>query len=91
MEYGALQDPLEPERGLHLAVLVTGQPRRSPVEMLGQGVLEPGQVGAAGPQDLADLRGLENGQQQMLDREEFVASFTCLGEGIVQTKFELLR
>ena len=54
-------------------------------------VLEAVQVGAAGAQDLPHLRRVEDGQQQMLDREEFVASVTRLGERVVQTKFELLR
>ena len=91
VEHGALQDALEAQRGLHLAVFVIRQPRRGAVEVLVERVLEPGQVRAAGAQDLAHLGGVEDGQQQVLDREELMASFTRLGEGVVQTEFELLR
>jgi hypothetical protein len=35
--------------------------------------------------------GIEDRQQQVLDRQEFVTGVTRLGEGVVQTEFELLR
>jgi hypothetical protein len=90
VEHRALQDALEPQRGLHLAVLVTRQPWSGPVEMLVERVFEPGQVRAAGAQDLTHLGSVEDRHQQMLHGEEFVARLACLGEGIVQTEFELL-
>ena len=91
VEHGALQDALEAERRLHFAVFVVRQARRGAVEVLVERVLEPGQVRAAGAQDLAHLGGVEDRQQQVLDREELMASFARLGEGVVQTEFELLR
>ena len=91
VEHRALQDALEAERGLHLAILVTGQARRGAIEMLVERVLELVDVGAAGPEDLAHLRGIEDRQQQVLDRQEFMTCVTCLGKGIVQAEFELLR
>jgi hypothetical protein len=59
--------------------------------MLVERFLELVDVGPAGPEDLAHLGGIEDRQQQVLDRQEFVAGVTRLGEGVVQTEFELLR
>ena len=59
--------------------------------MLVECVLERAEVRAAGAQDLAHLGGVEDRQQQVLDRQELMAGLTRLGEGVVQTEFELLR
>ncbi len=91
MEHGPLQHSLEAERGLHFAVLVAGQARGGAVEVFVERVLELVEVGAAGPQDFAHLRGIEDRQQQVLDRQEFMTCVTRLGKGIVQAEFELLR
>ena len=91
VEHRALQHALEAQRGLHLAVFVVGQARRGAIEVLVERVLELVDVRAAGPQDLAHLRGIEDGQQQVLDRQEFVTRVTRLGKGVVQAEFELLR
>ena len=88
---GALEHTLEAQRGLHLAVLVVRQSGRGcdPGVSFSES-LSLAEVRTAGPQDLAHLRGIEDGQQQVLDRQELVASVTRLGEGVVQTEFELL-
>ncbi len=91
VEHGTLQDALETESGLHFTVFIIREPRRGAVEMFVERVLEPREVRAAGAQDFAHLGRIENGQQQVLDREELMASFTRLGESIVKTEFELLR
>ena len=90
VEHRPLQYPLEAQRRLHLAVFVIGQPRRGAIEVVVQRVLELVDVRPAGPQDLAHLRGIEDRQQQVLDRQEFVTCVTGLGKGVVQTEFELL-
>ena len=46
--------------------------------------LELGEVRAAGSQHLAHLRGVEDREQQMLDRQEFVARLARLVKGIVE-------
>ena len=91
VEHGALQDALEAQGRLHLAVFIIRQARGRSVEVLVERVLEPGQIRAAGAQDLAHLGSVEDRQQQVLDREELMAGLTRLGEGVVQTEFELLR
>src|SRR5205085_6754598 len=91
VENRTLQHTLESERGLDLAVFIVGQTWRRTIQVFVERVLEPGQIGSAGTQDLTHLGRVENGQQQMLDREELMASFTRLREGVVQTEFELLR
>ena len=90
VEHGALQYALEAQRRLHLAVFVVGQARRGAIEVFVERVLELVEVGAAGPQDLAHLGGVEDGEQQVLDRQELVTGLTRLGKGLVQTEFEFL-
>ena len=41
-------------------------------------------------QDFAHLRRVDDGEQQVLDRHEFVPRLACAGERIVQAKFEFL-
>ena len=90
VEHRALQHPLETERRLHVAILARRQARRGLIDELLQLGLELGGVGAAGLQDLADLRGVDDGEQQMLHRHEFVARLARAGKGIVQAKLEFL-
>ena len=52
--------------------------------------LSSGEVRAAGAQDLAHLRRVEDGQQQVLDRQEFMARFARLAKGVVETVFKLV-
>jgi hypothetical protein len=91
VEHGALEHSLKAQGRLDLAVLVLRQSRGRSIEMLVECVLEAVQVRAAGAQDLAHLGGVENGQQQVLDREKFMAGFARSGKRLIQTKFELLR
>ena len=83
VEHRALQDALEAERGLDFAIFVVRQARRGAVEVVVERILEPVQVRAAGPQDFAHLRRVEDRDQQVLDREEFVARLARLGESVV--------
>src|SRR5690606_39148410 len=48
-------------------------------------------VGAASLQDLDDLRRIEQREQQVLDRDEFVALFPGLLERLVKAIFKLAR
>jgi hypothetical protein len=61
MKHRALQDALEPERRLDLAIFVVRQPGRGAVEVLVEGVLEAGEIRTAGTQYFAHLGGVENG------------------------------
>ena len=90
VKHRALQHPLEAERRLHVPILARRQPRRGLVDELLQLRLELGGIRAARFQDLPDFRGVDDGEQQMLHRHEFVARLARAGEGIVQAKLEFL-
>jgi hypothetical protein len=47
-------------------------------------------VRAAGLQNLSDFGSVHDGQQQVLDRHEFVAGFASARECVIQTKFKFL-
>jgi hypothetical protein len=49
---------------------------------------QPAQIGAARLEDFAHPRGLEDGQQQVLHRQEFVTSLARLREGAVEAGFK---
>ena len=91
VEHGALQHPLEAERRLHFALVVLGEARRV---LLDEGLevarLSLLRVGAAGAQDLAHLGRVENGEQQVLHRHEFMTRFARALERLVQAVFELV-
>ena len=88
VEHGALQHALEAQRRLHLAVVVLLQARRRLVDELLELLAQARGVGTAGAQDLADLRGIDDGEQQVLDRHEFVTRLTGALEGLVQADLE---
>ncbi len=90
VEHGALQHPLEAQGGLHVAILAGRQPRRGLIDELLQFGLELGGIGAAGLQDLPDLGGIHDGEQQVLDGHEFMPRLARTGKRIVQAKFEFL-
>ena len=91
MEHGTLQHPLEAERRLHLAVLARLQARRAGFDVRMEFGGETVGLGAAGAQHLADLRGLQDGVQQMLHGEELVPPGTRLVERLVDASLEFVR
>ena len=58
--------------------------------MLLQLLLELGQIRAAGAQDLAHLGRVEDGEQQVLDRQVLMARLARPMEGVVETVFQLV-
>ena len=48
------------------------------------------EIRAAGAQDLAHLGRVEDGEQQVLDRQVFVARFARLVKGVVEAVFKLV-
>jgi len=88
MEHGALQDTLEAQRRLHFAVIVVFEPGGGLVDEVFQILAQAGDVGAAGPQDLAYFRRVHDGEQQVLHRHELVARLARRLERLVQTDFE---
>ena len=88
VKHRALQDALEAQRRLHLAVVVVLEPGRGLVDEVLQVLAQPHDVGAAGPQDLPHLGRVHDGEQQVLHRHELVARLARRLEGFVQTDFE---
>jgi hypothetical protein len=90
VEHRALEDPLEPQRRLHVAVLPGRQPGRGLLDELLEFGLELGSIRPAGLQDLPHFRGIDYREQQVLHGHEFVARLARRGKRIVQAKFEFL-
>src|SRR6185437_8420701 len=90
VEHRALQHALEAERRLHFPLLALFDTRGGLVDVILQLLLELGQIGTAGPEDLAYPGGVEDSQQQMLDGQVLVTRFPGLVEGIVETVFKLV-
>src|SRR6267143_1396776 len=87
---GALQHPLEAERRLHLALLALLEPRGRLVDVVLQLLFELDRVRAAGAQHFAHLRGVEDREQQVLDRQVLVTRLARLVERVVETVLELV-
>src|ERR1700679_933489 len=77
VKYRTLQDALEAERRLHLALLGLLKVRRRLVDVVLQILLKFSQIRPAGAQDLAHLRRVENGKQQVLNRQVLMARLAC--------------
>ena len=71
--------------------LGAGDDRRILLDEAGQALAQFVDVGDAGAQDLGSRRVVQQGEQQVLDRDEFVTLLPGLDEGHVQTDFQLLR
>ena len=91
VEYRSLQHALETQRRLHLALLAFFQPRRRLIDVFLELLLQLAQISAAGAQDLAHLRRIQDCQQQMLDSQVLVTCLAGLVKGIVETVFKLVR
>ena len=90
VKHGALQDPLKPQRGLHVPVLARRHARRGLVDKLFQFGLELGGICTTRLQDLPDFGRIHDREQQMLDGHEFMPRLARAGKRIVQTKFQFL-
>ena len=88
VEHGALQDALEAERRLHLALVVGRQFRRRLLDELLELTAQAHEVGAACAQHFSDLRRVQDREQQMLHGHVLVARLAGALEGFVQTVFE---
>ena len=88
VENRALQHALEAEGRLNLALVVLLQAGGGLLDELLEFLAEPRRVGAAGAQDLADLGGVDDGEQQVLDRHELVPRLARRLERLVQADFE---
>ncbi len=90
VKHRSLQNALEAQRGLHLALLTFLQSRRGLVDVFLELLLELAEIAPAGTQDLPNFRRINDREQQVLDRQIFMTRFTCLMERIVETIFKLV-
>jgi hypothetical protein len=87
---GALDHALETQRGLGVHLVGAGHLRRVVLDEVGQRLAQVVDVGRAGAQHLGRAGVVQQGQQQVLHRDEFVALLPGLDEGHVQADFKFL-
>ena len=87
----ALDHALETQRGLRVDFRAAGNHGRVFRDELAQVAAQVVQVRGAGAQNLDGRSIVEQGQQQMLDGDEFVPGRTGLDESHMQADFKLLR
>jgi hypothetical protein len=85
-----LQHSLETQRRLHLALFGFVDARGGLVDVFLDLLLELREIRATGTEDFANLRSIEDGEQQVLDREVLMTGFTRLVKRIVETVFKLV-
>ena len=88
VEYGALQDPLETERRLHVGFVIVSQQGRLLVDAFHELAPQFDDVGITGLENLVDLRDVEQCQQQVFDGHELMTALTGPLKGLVQTEFK---
>ena len=86
-----LDHALEPQRGLGIDVLAAGHRGRMFGDELAEVLAQFIDVCAHRAHDLGGSRVVQQGKQQMLDRDELVAFLTRFDKGHVQAYFQLLR
>ena len=90
MQDGALDHPLEAERGLGVDLAGAGDGGRVLHDEVRQGLLEILDLGRAGLEHLGGRGVVAQREQQVLDRDELVPLLPRLDEGHVQADFQLL-
>ena len=90
MHDGALDHPLEAQRGLCVDLVGAGDLRRVVLDEIRQGLAQVVDVGRAGAQHLGGARVVEQRKQQVLDGDEFVSLLPGLDKGHMQADFKFL-
>ena len=85
----ALQHALEAQRGLGIAAVLHRQHRHRFGDDVAQIIREPAHVGTAHPQHTGRGGIVQQRQQQMLHRHEFVAAFAGLLVALADGEFEV--
>ncbi len=88
---GALNDALESQRGLGVHIVRTRHDGGVFLDERGQAFAQIVQIRRASAQHLGGRRVVEQGQQQMLDGNEFVALLARLDKSHMQADFQFLR
>ena len=84
----ALQHPLESQGRLDIAFVAQRHQRRRLIDEFDQLPTQLADVGITGLQNLVDPGNVEQREQEMLDRHEFVTTFARVLERFVQAKFK---
>ncbi len=87
---GTLNHPLEAQGRLRVDVVFTGDAGRVLIDEFAEILPQQVNFGTAGTQGVGSRGIVQQGQQQVLDRDEFVAFLARLDEGHVQADFEFL-
>jgi hypothetical protein len=87
---GALDHALEAQRGLGIDVVAAGHLRGVVLDEVGQRLAQVVDIGGAGAQHLGRAGIVEQGQQQMLHGDEFMALLSRLDKRHVQADFQFL-
>jgi len=87
---GALDDALKTQGGLGVHLFGASHLRGVVLDEVGQGGAQVVDVGGASTQHLGRAGVVQQGQQQVLDRDELVALLTGLDKGHVQADFQFL-
>ena len=88
---GALDDALETDRRLGVGLAAAGQDGGVAVDEVGQRGAQLFDIRTTGAQHLCRRRIVEHGQQQVLDRDEFVPFLAGFDKGQVEVDFKFLR
>jgi hypothetical protein len=86
----ALDDALKAQRGLGVDFFVARHHRGVFPDEIAQVLAKIVNVCSAGPQHFGRRRVVQQGQEQMLDRDELMTLLTGLDKGHVQADFQLL-
>ena len=90
MHDGALDHTLETQGGLGVHLFGTGHLGRVVLDEVAQGLAQIVYVGGASAEHFCGAGVVQQGQQQMLDGDEFVALLTGFNKGHVQADFQFL-
>ena len=90
MHDGALDHALKPQCGLRVHLFSTGDLRGVVLDEIAQGFAQIIDVGGASAQHFGRAGVVQQGQQQVLNGDEFVALLTGFNKGHVQADFQFL-
>ncbi len=88
MEHGPLQDALESKCRLYVVIIIMRQQWGLLIDEFRELPAQFGNIRIAGLQDLMHFRNIEQREQQVLHRHEFMTVVAGPLKGLIQTKFQ---
>jgi hypothetical protein len=89
VDHRALHDPLETGRGFGVIAVIDHQRCELGVEIVDQALFQRRHIDVAGAHDRGGVGVVEQGQQQVLQRREFVLSLIGVGHRAVDRFFQV--